>query len=64
LLADLKSLIEPSREHYHRGSMFQQLFDVSGLYTDHVVSASLVPIPLSRASWEKLGIFEGTIFDL
>jgi hypothetical protein len=27
--------------------VFQQLFDVSGLYTDYVVSASLVPVPRS-----------------
>jgi hypothetical protein len=39
--------MEPFREHYHGGPVFQQLFDVSRLYTRHMGSAGLVPVPLS-----------------
>jgi hypothetical protein len=39
--------MEPFREHYHGGPVFEQLLYVSRLYTRHMGSASLVPVPLS-----------------
>src|SRR5215210_7654630 len=61
LRSDAESFVEAFGEDYRGSALLQQLFDVGGLDARLVAGAGLVPVPLPRASREKLGVFEGAI---